>query len=249
MQVELQVALTFLVSFLYNKLPRRRVNQFAEELAKALRIKFRGHWYPEKPFKGSAFRCIKTAPPLDPVFQVAARESGVDLRDVRDHLPADLSIWIDPGEVSYRLGERGPARLLFSEQEAASLNLTSFCPETFRPAQPQQQVQQQQQLSSLLPQQQAQPDHLSAQLGGLGISEGRLGQPLTFTTAAFAQTKFGSTKLKSNSRRRMSPTEFSNYIRQRALAQQLQGETGDEAADGRRLQLGTPPAPHLLVAN
>lgn len=241
MQVELQVALNFLVSFLYNKLPRRRVNQFAEELAKALRLKFRGHWYPEKPYKGSAFRCVKTAPPLDPVFQVAARESGIDLRDVRDHLPADLSIWIDPGEVSYRLGERGPARLLFSDQEASSLSLTPFSPDSFRPPPPQQQVQRQ-------PPQQ--PDPLSAQLSALGLSEGRLPPPLTFTTAAFAQTKFGSTKLKTSSRRRMSPTEFSNYIRQRALAQQ--GEPTDDAegaSAGRRLQLGAPPAPHLLVAN
>ncbi|GLH17153.1 protein Tob1-like, partial [Gryllus bimaculatus] len=62
--------------------------------------------------------------------------------------------------------------------------------------------------------------------------------PLTFTTATFAQTKFGSTKLKTSSKRanrasaaapspegaprccRMSPTEFSNYIKQRALQQQ-----------------------------
>lgn len=47
MQMELQVALNFLISFLYNKLPRRRVNHFGEELEKALRIKFqvggRGH--------------------------------------------------------------------------------------------------------------------------------------------------------------------------------------------------------------
>ncbi len=47
---------------------------------------------------------------------------------------------------------------------------------------------------------------------------------VTFTTAAFAQTKFGSTKLKNSSKRpnRMSPTEFSHYIKQRALIQQQQ---------------------------
>lgn len=49
-------------------------------------------------------------------------------------------------------------------------------------------------------------------------------QPQLMTTAAFAQTKFGSTKLKTSSKRthRMSPTEFSNYIKQRALQQQQQ---------------------------
>lgn len=51
MHIEVQVALNFVISYLYNKLPRRRVNIFGEELEKALKAKFQGHWYPEKPFK------------------------------------------------------------------------------------------------------------------------------------------------------------------------------------------------------
>lgn len=51
MHIEIQIALNFVISFLYNKLPRRRVNIFGEELEKALGEKFLGHWYPEKPFK------------------------------------------------------------------------------------------------------------------------------------------------------------------------------------------------------
>lgn len=53
MHIEVQVALNFVISYLYNKLPRRRVNIFGEELEKALKEKFQGHWYPEKPFKVS----------------------------------------------------------------------------------------------------------------------------------------------------------------------------------------------------
>ena len=51
-------------------------------------------------------------------------------------------------------------------------------------------------------------------------------QPITYTAGTFAQTKFGSTKLKSNAKKtnRMSPTEFSNYIKQRAM--QKQGSSG-----------------------
>lgn len=46
--------------------------------------------------------------------------------------------------------------------------------------------------------------------------------PITYTAGTFAQTKFGSTKLKSNAKKtnRMSPTEFSNYIKQRAMQKQ-----------------------------
>jgi hypothetical protein len=63
------------------------------------------------------------------------------------------------------------------------------------------------------------------------------------TTAAFAQTKFGSTKLKSNNNnnstrrhgnmagnnRNMSPTEFSNYIKQKQLLQE-QAQAAQAAA-------------------
>lgn len=61
MHIEVQVALNFVISYLYNKLPRRRVNIFGEELEKALTDKFQGHWYPEKPFKVRSFCSIIVA--------------------------------------------------------------------------------------------------------------------------------------------------------------------------------------------
>ena len=118
MHSEIQVALKFVISFLYNKLPRRRVNLFGEELENALRDKFQGHWYPDKPFKGSAYRCLKITDPADPVLNRAARESGNPITDIIENLPADLAVWIDPGEVSYRMGEKGAVKILFSEKEA-----------------------------------------------------------------------------------------------------------------------------------
>ena len=58
MHVEIKVAQNFALNFLFNKLPRRRVNLFGEELESALSEKFADHWYPDKPFKGSAFRYV-----------------------------------------------------------------------------------------------------------------------------------------------------------------------------------------------
>ncbi|XP_034116483.1 protein Tob1 isoform X3 [Drosophila albomicans] len=115
MHIEIQVALNFVISYLYNKLPRRRVNIFGEELEKALRDKFQGHWYPEKPFKGSAYRCLKTGDPIDSVLARAARESGVPITDILENLPNELSVWVDPGEVSYRIGEKGAVKILYTE--------------------------------------------------------------------------------------------------------------------------------------
>lgn len=102
MQLEIQVALNFIISYLYNKLPRRRVNIFGEELERQLKKKYEGHWYPDKPYKGSGFRCIHVGEKVDPVVEQAAKESGLDIEDVRNNLPQDLSVWIDPFEVSYR---------------------------------------------------------------------------------------------------------------------------------------------------
>ncbi|CAG5088006.1 Similar to Tob1: Protein Tob1 (Rattus norvegicus) [Cotesia congregata] len=142
MDIEVQVALNFVISYLYNKLPRRRVNIFGEELEKALKDKFQGHWYPEKPFKGSAFRCLKTGDPIDPVLERAAKESGVPIQDILENLPTELAVWVDPGEVSYRIGEKNMIKILYSEsadlhdESSADREVTkTFNPEAqcFRP--------------------------------------------------------------------------------------------------------------------
>lgn len=275
MHIEVQVALNFVISYLYNKLPRRRVNIFGEELEKALKEKFKGHWYPEKPFKGSAFRCLKTGDPVDPVLEKAAKESGVPIQDVLENLPQELAVWVDPGEVSYRIGEKGAVKVLFSEsadpqdESSADREVTkTFNPEAqcFRPIDavgcslsglslspksmtPFTSVAPgtgvgvgvgagnaavvSQLISSVAngnvngangntngngvpPMSNGIAGHLSSPSSGssptpLGSYKGspspvpsfipRSTAPLTFTTATFAQTKFGSTKLKTSSKR------------------------------------------------
>ncbi|EZA57873.1 Protein Tob2 [Ooceraea biroi] len=241
MHIEVQVALNFVISYLYNKLPRRRVNLFGEELEKALKDKFKGHWYPEKPFKGSAFRCLKTGDPVDPVLERAAKESGVPIQDILENLPAELAVWVDPGEVSYRIGELNAVKILYSEtgdphdETSADREVTkTFNPEAqcFRPIEA---VNTSLSGLSLSPKS---TSPFSSSLGsnasngssnnqqnghGSGSSSApsptpitnsfkgspspvpafipRTTAPLTFTTATFAQTKFGSTKLKTSSKR------------------------------------------------
>ncbi|XP_022918634.1 protein Tob1-like [Onthophagus taurus] len=290
MHIEVQVALNFVISYLYNKLPRRRVNIFGEELEKALKDKFQGHWYPDKPFKGSAFRCLKTGDPIDKVLERAARESGVPIQDILENLPQELAVWVDPGEVSYRIGEKGAVKVLFSDksdpqdENNADREVTkTFNPEAqcFRPIEsvgcslsnlslsPKSSIaapfiataQQPPNAAAIVVGGHQLPTNaiVTAHQGGVNqnlppnvINNGHLQSPsgapspttmssyksspspvpsfiprtttpLTFTTATFAQTKFGSTKLKTSSKRanRMSPTEFSNYIKQRAMQQQL----------------------------
>lgn len=54
---EIQLGVHFIVlNFLVNKLPKRKVSQFAKELTECLKLKFKGHWYPKSPDRGTAFR-------------------------------------------------------------------------------------------------------------------------------------------------------------------------------------------------
>lgn len=115
MHLEVKVALNFIVSYLYNKLPRRRADLFGEELERILVSRFEGHWYPDAPLRGSAFRCLHLGAPRDPVVDLAARRSGLDTEEVRANVPPELSIWIDPYEVSYQIGEKGAVKVLYME--------------------------------------------------------------------------------------------------------------------------------------
>jgi hypothetical protein len=47
-----------------------------------------------------------------PVMINATFECGLNLEEVKSYLPAELTIWIDPGEVSYRISEKGPVKIL-----------------------------------------------------------------------------------------------------------------------------------------
>ena len=296
MHVEIKVAQNFVLDFLYNKLPRRRVNLFGEELESALRDKFADHWYPDKPFKGSAFRCLKITDPADPVLNRAARESGNPIPDITENLPTDLAIWIDPGEVSYRIGEKGSVKILYSAHDTNNFpvggggtgnssnalvqddhhnepNIPTACNNGFLPIENLNAAMSSLSVSSgggptsqmprsLMNQQQYQNNDQgplqnpitplmnnmnlplnpmmmnntgnnhggSAPMNGgsNSVANGftpfppRQAQPVTYTAGTFAQTKFGSTKLKSCGKKtnRMSPTEFSNYIKQRAMQKQ-----------------------------
>jgi len=236
------------------------------------------------------------------VLNRAARESGNPVPDIVENLPQDLAIWIDPGEVSYRIGkqsEKGSVKILYSESldgsylqnnyngsdadsnsspeaaavaaaTAAAMAAAASCqqnkfqgnflpldnlnlamggltlntnsppaaaavaaanvasqappPTVAPPSKPQQQ---QQQHSPQLPM-----NGGTSGAGSTGFAPFQPPrpphQPITYTAGTFAQTKFGSTKLKSNAKKtnRMSPTEFSNYIKQRAM--QKQGGTGPQ---------------------
>ncbi|KAM9728076.1 protein BTG3 isoform 2-T2 [Menidia menidia] len=90
------------------RMDSHKTELFVERLAVALQEKFKGHWYPENPSKGQAYRCIRVNRfyGQDPELLRACRESGVQYGDLR--LPRELTLWVDPGEVCCRYGEQNP---------------------------------------------------------------------------------------------------------------------------------------------
>uniref|UniRef100_A0A1I8IP16 Anti_prolifrtn domain-containing protein n=1 Tax=Macrostomum lignano TaxID=282301 RepID=A0A1I8IP16_9PLAT len=204
MLTEVSVAVSFVTSFLYGKLPRRRVLMLGEELDKAIQAKFRGHWYPDQPLKGTAYRCLKLSGdnPNLLLFE-AAREIGLEAAEILQHLPDSLTLWIDPGEVSYRIGEKGAVSVLYTDK-GHDESPSEFNPEAqdFVPASEQLLLAQnfaQLGLGQLYSsQQQQQQDLINYSQYMLQKSSSA---PNFFTAAAFAQTKFGSTKLRQQTRR------------------------------------------------
>ena len=101
--IEVTIATNYIISFLYNKLPRRRVDVFAEELSasiqSALHKKVNADLNQGLPFR------MAISPPLemDPVVTSAIRSSGLTVDEVAQELPLGFVIFIDSGEVSYCL--------------------------------------------------------------------------------------------------------------------------------------------------
>ncbi|XP_028292877.1 protein BTG3-like [Gouania willdenowi] len=107
MRAEIAEVVSFLKSLvkLKNNVKAEKIDLFGKRLAVVLQEKFEGHWYPENPSKGQAYRCIRVnnLHQQDPELLRACRESGIKYSDLG--LPWEITLWVDPGEVCGRYGE------------------------------------------------------------------------------------------------------------------------------------------------
>ncbi|XP_029303484.1 protein BTG4 [Cottoperca gobio] len=79
---------------------------FAASLTSALFENYKNHWHPNAPSKGQAYRCLRMnrVQLQDPVLLQACERSAVRYEDLG--LPQEVTVWVDPGEVSCRYGEQ-----------------------------------------------------------------------------------------------------------------------------------------------
>ena len=107
MRTEVQCGCEFISTLLSQRhLPVQFSRPFRRRMEELLLERFRNHWDPLNPTRGSAYRCIRiNGSRLDPVVREAAKVTG--LTNISEYLPTQLTLWIDPSEVSYRIGEDG----------------------------------------------------------------------------------------------------------------------------------------------
>jgi len=120
MKLELLSAANFLAHLI--RLARKNVGElqllkFRDCLIEVFLRRYRDHWFPEKPFKGSGYRCIRINRKMDPMIKQAGEACGLSADFLHRLFPKELTLWIDPLEVSYRIGENGSICILYEYKE------------------------------------------------------------------------------------------------------------------------------------
>ncbi|KAK2158037.1 hypothetical protein LSH36_178g02051 [Paralvinella palmiformis] len=127
MKKEVQSAVEFLAKLLRKRnVNADKVDSFVVCFEGVLCSHYQDHWFPEKPFKGSGYRCMRIVNrKMDPLIARAGAAAGLSEVDLLSTLPTELTLWVDPEEVSYRIGEEGSIGVLFDSQVDDSPQLSS----------------------------------------------------------------------------------------------------------------------------
>ncbi|XP_008553469.2 protein BTG2 [Microplitis demolitor] len=132
MRVEIVSATDFLVQLLRIRsdhmpeyhLSEHQLEMFKLSLTEVLRHHYTDHWFPDTPNRGSGYRCLRINGKMDPVIAQAGANVGLVPRLLRASFPRELTMWIDPSEVSYRIGENGSICVLYERSEPEPEEIT-----------------------------------------------------------------------------------------------------------------------------
>lgn len=121
MRQEVSSAVDFITNILRNhELTKSQLEDFRNTLNNLLCNHYEDHWFPEKPCKGSGYRCIRINHKMDPIVARAGTCIGLRESELFVLLPSELTLWVDPDEVSYRIGEEGSIGVLYGQDSSSS---------------------------------------------------------------------------------------------------------------------------------
>ncbi|KAL7843834.1 hypothetical protein AOLI_G00253460 [Acnodon oligacanthus] len=121
MLAEVSAAASFVSRLLRSRgfLSEKQLQVFRDSLQLALSEHYQHHWFPDRPQKGSGYRCIRINHEMDPLIGKAACRIGLTSSQLFSLLPRELTLWVDPYEVSYRIGEDGSICVLYEAEPPA----------------------------------------------------------------------------------------------------------------------------------
>ncbi|KAF2073993.1 hypothetical protein CYY_004700 [Polysphondylium violaceum] len=85
-------------------IPKDNIKRFRKELIAGLRDRVRGHWYPDYPERGQGYRALICEETTDRLLMDSAKKSDIP-GDFRSFFKQNTTMWIDPGNVTYRHGK------------------------------------------------------------------------------------------------------------------------------------------------
>lgn len=143
MRAEVGSAAVFLSNFLKSKAGDRQAEEFRENLERVMVDHYDSHWHEATPHKGSGYRCLRIHNnQMDPLVLKAALQCGLNRRQLTSYLPHEITLWVDPSEVAYRIGEEGSIGMLYgdessscssSDDSSSDMDSTSPPPYTYTP--------------------------------------------------------------------------------------------------------------------
>ncbi|GFR69667.1 protein BTG1 [Elysia marginata] len=85
-----------------------QINLFLSVFTELLVVKYEKFWFPDDPERASGFRCIRVnQQSIDPVVAESLCKAGFPRNQHKQIISHEVTVWVDPGVVSMRIGEDG----------------------------------------------------------------------------------------------------------------------------------------------
>lgn len=124
MRTEISSAVNFLSNLMRCKsATTEQLELFRQSLSARFTSRFTDHWFPDKPLRGNGYRCVRiVSNRMDKLVAAAGADAGLTETYLISALPQELSVWIDPNEVSYRIGEDGSVGVIYNAEDELNAN-------------------------------------------------------------------------------------------------------------------------------